>query len=399
MEDPGQSRLAENILLFCRMLRYAGLPVGPGAVVDALAAVAAAGIRRRDDFGDALRAVLVKDPAEFRLFDQAFHICFRNPQLLERLLALLLPELERQHSGDAPDIAIRRLIESLAGRSQPATDESSPEPDRAGSYSAREVLRNKDFEQMSLGELDERRRLLRDECNLIITTKSRRFRASTSGRRYDLRKSMHMMMRCHGHPIQLARRRHQERQQTLVLLCDISGSMSIYSRMFLLFAHALTAQHRSIHGFVFGTRLTNISRWLRDRDADRALRHIAVRVPDWDGGTRIADCLRRFNVDWSRRVLNSNASVVLLCDGLEYGSAAELEFQMQRLRHSCRQLVWMNPLLRYSGFEPTASGIRAMLPHVDRLVSAHNLVSLGDLRRLLTRTPSSRSPHAMSKAA
>lgn len=399
MEDSGQSRLAENILLFCRTLRYAGLPVGSGAVVDAMAAVAAAGIRRRDDFGDALRAVLVKDPAEFRLFDQAFHICFRNPQLLERLLALLLPELEQHRSADSPEIAIRRLIESLAGRSQTGTDESSPEIDRAGSYSAREILRKKDFEQMSLGELDETRRLLRDECDLSNTSRSRRFRASTSGKRYDLRKSMHLMMRCHGHPVQLARRRHQERQQTLVLLCDISGSMSIYSRMFLLFAHALTTQHRSIHGFVFGTRLTNISRWLRDRDADRALQHIAVQVPDWGGGTRIADCLRRFNVDWSRRVLNSNASVVLLCDGLERGSAAELEFQMQRLRHSCRQLIWMNPMLRYPKFEPKASGVRAMLPHVDRFVSAHNLVSFGDLCRLLSSASSSQTAHRARNVA
>ncbi len=399
MEDPGQSRLAENILLFCRTLRYAGLPVGPGAVVDAMAAVTAAGIRRRDDFGDALRAVLVKDPAEFRLFDQAFQICFRNPLLLERLMALLLPELEQHRSKDSPEIAIRRLIESLAGRSQTGPDESAPETDRAGSYSAREILRNKDFEQMSLAELEETRRLLRDECDLASTSKSRRFRASTSGKRYDLRKSMHLMMRCHGNPVQLARRRHQERQQALVLLCDISGSMSTYSRMFLLFAHALATQHRSIHCFVFGTRLTNISRWLRDRDVDRALQHISLQVPDWDGGTRIADCLQRFNVDWSRRVLNSNANVVLLCDGLERGSTVELEFQMQRLRRSCRQLIWMNPMLRYPGFEAKASGIRAMLPHVDRFVSAHNLVSFGDLCRLLTGAPSSQPVHSVRNAA
>jgi uncharacterized protein with von Willebrand factor type A (vWA) domain len=210
---------------------------------------------------------------------------------------------------------------------------------------------------------------------------------------------MHLMMRCHGHPVQLARRRQRERQPALVLLCDISGSMSIYSRVFLLFAHTLAARHRSVHSFVFGTRLTNISHWLRDRDADRALQHISVQVPDWDGGTRIADCLQRFNVDWSRRVLSSNASVVLLCDGLERGSAAELGFQMQRLRRSCRQLIWMNPMLRFAGFEPKASGIRAMQPHVDRLVSAHNLVSFGDLHCLLAGTRSLRGAHDMRNAA
>ncbi len=399
IEDSGQGRLAENILLFCRTLRHAGLPVGSGAVVDAMAAVAAAGVRRRDDFCYALRAVLVKDPAEFALFDQAFHIYFRNPRLLERLLSILFPLIEQQRTGAAPEDAIRRLIESLAGESETAADDSAPELDGAGSYSAREILKKKDFEQMSLQELDETRRLLRDDCHLISVSKSRRFRASASGTRYDLRKSMHLMMRCHGQLIPLARRHHQRQQRTLVLLCDISGSMSIYSRMFLLYAHALATRHRFLHTFVFGTRLTNISRLLRDHDADRALQNVSMQVPDWDGGTRIADCLQRFNVDWSRRVLNSYASVILLCDGLERDSIAELEFQMQRLRRSCRQLIWVNPMLRYPEFEPKACGIRAMLPHVDRLVAGHNIASLADLGQLLGDAPSSRVARATSYAA
>jgi hypothetical protein len=389
-QDEDQGRLAESILHFCRTLRHAGLQVGTGAVLDALAAVAAVGIRRQDDFRFALRAVLASNPADFVLFEQAFTVYFRKPQLLERLLSVLLPSLEGQQAAATPESARRRLIESLASKRQPGSDSSSPDADRAGTYSSREVLSRKDFEQMNLEELDDTRRMLRDESYPVSKLTTRRFRTSTSGARYDLRKSMQLMMRCHGYPVQLARRRHKKRLSTLVLLCDISGSMGIYSRMFLLYAHALTARHRFVHTFVFGTRLTGISRWLRDPDTDRAMSRISAQVPDWGGGTRIGDCLRRFNFDWSRRVLDSNASVILLCDGLERDSVAQLEFQMQRLRRSCRQLIWMNPMLRYTAFEPRAGGIRAMLPHVDRFVPAHNIASIAELGRLLAGAPSSR---------
>ncbi|HSD70492.1 MAG TPA: VWA domain-containing protein [Woeseiaceae bacterium] len=399
MDDPGRSRLAETILLFCRALRHAGLPVGPGAVIDALAAVAATGIQKREDFAYALRCVLVNDPAQFRLFDQTFHICFRNPLLLAQLLALPLVQPGQATAVAAQDAGIRRLLESLTGSSQAAADDDPSSRDRAGSYSAREILRHKDFAQMSLEEVAEAQRLLREESNIPGTCRSRRFRAGTSGRRYDLRRSMQLMLRCHGQPVQLARKSNEERQHSLVLLCDISGSMSIYSRMFLLYAHTLAAKHRRVHTFVFGTRLTNISRWLRDRDADQAMQKISAQVHDWDGGTRIAESLQQFNLVWSRRVLESNANVVLLCDGLERGSGAELAFQMQRLKRGCRQLIWMNPLLSYRGFEAKASGIRAMRPHVDRFVTAHNLASLDDLRRLLAETPPRRTVRALGVAA
>lgn len=382
-DDPGRNGLVEHVLLFCRTLRHAGLPVGPGAVVDSLAAAAATGIASREDFGYALRCVLVRSPAEFRIFDQAFHICFRNPLLLTQMLAepLLQPIHQASVAGESPPI--RRLIESLADGSRNARDDESAEQDRAGSYSAREILRRKDFAQMSLAELAETRQLLLDDCSVIGVSRSRRFRASTTGRRYDLRRSMHRLLRSQGQEVQLARKRNEEKQHTLVLLCDISGSMSIYSRMFLLYAHALTAKYRRVHTFVFGTRLSNISRCLRDGDADRSLQKVSVQVPDWDGGTRIAECLRRFNTDWSRRVLDSYANVVLLSDGLERGDSTVLAFQMQRLQRSCRQLIWMNPLLGFRGFEPKATGIRAMRPYVDRFIPAHNLESLVALRRAL----------------
>jgi len=383
MSSSNDSRLAENILLFCRTLRSAGLPIGPGLVLEAIVAVAHAGIARRDDFYWALRAVLVSDPAEIRLFDQAFHIFFRNPRLLERMMSLLLPGVTRDVSDVASQPGIRRLLEALS-RGERADDiDAVPDIDRAGSYSHREILQQKDFEQMSLQELGEARRLLREQSEIVESVSSRRFRVSLFGHQYDLRRAMRQMLRNSGQVIELPRKERRRRPPNVVLLCDISGSMSRYSRMFLHFAHTMSTRQRNIHSFVFGTRLTNITRRLADRDVDKAMAQLSADVLDWDGGTRIADCIKRFNVEWGRRVLARDALVVLLSDGLERDSESDLEFQMQRLQRSCKYLVWMNPMLRYAEFEPKASGIRRMLPHVDRFVPAHNVQSVLSLGRIL----------------
>jgi uncharacterized protein with von Willebrand factor type A (vWA) domain len=378
-----EGRLADNILLFCRTLRHAGLPLGPGQVIEAGSAVLRTGIERRDDFYYALRAVLVNDPAQFRLFDQAFHIYFRNPRLLERMLGILLPTIERVSEHGSTEVAIRRLMESLTENESIDDGETVIEIEQSTSYSRRELLRRKDFEQMSLQEQSEAKQLLREEIAVIKDVATRRFRPHPFGHRYDLRRSMQLMLRNNGQLIELAKKKRRLRPPTLVLICDISGSMSSYSRIFLHFAHALGSHRQSVHSFVFGTRLTNISHRLVDKDVDRALAQVAGEVQDWDGGTRIADCLERFNVDWGRRVLAGHSVVILLSDGLERESESDLEFQMQRLQRTCDQLIWMNPMLRYEHFEAKALGIRTMLPHVDLFLPAHNLESLAQLGQIL----------------
>ena len=384
MTERSTGRLADNILMFCRTLRNAGLPVGPGRVVEAMSAVRRAGIERRDDFYWALRAVLVNDPAHFRLFDQAFHIYFRNPRLLERMMSLLLPTLESP--GEPAAAPHRRLFEALSSISASDKDIGTHvEIDQSGSWSRREVLRKKDFEDMSLEEEAQTKQMLRTEILPSSEVTSRRFSPHPFGHRYDLRRSMRLILKNNGELIELARKRRIRRPPPLVLICDISGSMSRYSRAFLIFAHLMSSQRRAVHTFVFGTRLTNITRRLADKDIDKALAAISGDVKDWDGGTRIAECLERFNVDWSRRVLAQSGVVVLLSDGLERDSKADLDFQMQRLHRSCRQLVWMNPMLRYSEFEPKALGIKTMLPHVDLFLPAHNIESVLGLSRVLHR--------------
>jgi len=378
-----EGQLAENILLFCRTLRHAGLAIGPGRVIEAGNAVLRSGIERRDDFYYALRAVLVSDPAQFRLFDQAFHIYFRNPRLLERMLGLLLPTIERVSEDGNAEPAVRRLMESLTANDTVDDGDAIIEIDQSASYSRRELLRHKDFDQMSLQEQSEAKQLLREEIDVIKDVPTRRFRPHPFGHRYDLRRSMQLMLRNNGQLIELAKKKRRLRPPTLVLICDISGSMSSYSRIFLHFAHALSSHRQSVHSFVFGTRLTNISHRLMGKDVDRALARISDDVQDWDGGTRIADCLELFNVDWGRRVLAGHAVVILLSDGLERDSDSDLEFQMQRLQRTCDQLIWMNPMLRYEHFEAKAMGIRTMLPHVDLFLPSHNLESLAQLGQIL----------------
>lgn len=393
-EDKADSgRLADNILMFCRTLRDAGLPVGPGRVLEAMAAVRYAGIERRDDFYWALRSVLVNDPAQFRLFDQAFHVYFRNPRLLERMMSLLLPTLDSASDSAPSDTPLRALLEALSRPGSAGQEQGTEiEIDQTGSWSRREVLRRKDFEEMSLEELSEAKQLLRAEILSIAEVPTRRFRPHAYGSRYDLRRSMRLILKNSGQMIELVRKRRLRRPPPLVLICDISGSMSRYSRVFLFFAHVLSMRRRRVNTFVFGTRLTNITRCLGDTDIDRAVSTVSREVQDWDGGTRIAECLERFNVDWGRRVLAQNANVILLSDGLERDSKADLGFQMQRLHHSCRQLIWLNPMLRYTEFEPKAMGIKAMLPHVDLFLPAHNIESLSQLGCLLQQGQDSERP-------
>lgn len=394
MASENEGRLADNILLFCRTLRHAGLRIGPGRVIDAGKAVLQSGIERRDDFYHALRSVLVSDRSQFRLFDQAFHIYFRNPRLLERMMALLLPTIERGAEDGYSAEAIRRLMESLAPDQTQDDGDVVIEVDQSASYSRRELLRHKDFEQMSLQEQMEARQLLRQEMNVIRDVRTRRFRPHPLGHRYDLRRSMQLMMRNNGQLVELAKKKRRQRPPALILICDISGSMSRYSRIFLHFAHALSSRSQVVHSFVFGTRLTNISHRMVDKDVDRALAQVSNDVRDWDGGTRIGDCLERFNVDWGRRVLTGHSVVILLSDGLERDSAADLGMQMQRLQRTCDQLIWMNPMLRYAHFEAKAMGIRTMLPYVDLFLPAHNLESLAQLGQILQQAGPARTRRA-----
>src|SRR5438094_8912163 len=326
-------RLVANLMHFARTLRAAGLPVGPGKVLDAVAAIEAVGITDRRDFYWTLHAVFVNRADQRVLFDQAFHVFWRNPELLKKMLSLVLPEMNidmpQQHEGAE---MLRRLAEALHPN-QPAreADETELEFDAAMTFSDREQLRR-----------------------VGTSKRGRRSRAIAALARAALRS---------GGLLELKRKERRRRPPPLVVLCDISGSMSRYSRLFLHFMHSITNDRDRVYTFVFGTRLTNITRYLRYRDVDLALDRVAEVVADWSGGTRIGHCLVEFNRMWSRRVLGQGAVVLLITDGLDRDAGTGLAHEMDRLHRSCRRLIWLNPLLRYEGFEPRSLGMKAMLPY------------------------------------
>jgi uncharacterized protein with von Willebrand factor type A (vWA) domain len=392
--------LSENIMHFGRVLRRAGLPIGPGQVLAGLRAVEAVGLASRDDFYWTLYSVFVNRRDQRDLFDQAFHIFWRNPDILERMMQLLLPDAggAQQAAEDAEEIS-RRLAEALNPNRDGGDDGEEAEEeitfDATLTWSAGEVLGDKDFEKMSSQEIRDALDAIRRMRLPIMEVPTRRFRAHPSGARIDMRRSLRAALRSGSDYIPLLRRKRRTRHPPLVIICDISGSMERYSRMMLHFMHAITNDRDRVHTFLFGTRLTNVTRYLRYKDVDTALERVGQAVLDWSGGTRIGHCLHAFNQNWSRRVLTQGAVTVLISDGLDRDEGAGLALEMERLHKSCRRLIWLNPLLRYEDFQPKSVGIRAILPHVDEFRTIHNLDSMRDLTRVLGTEP----PRALESMA
>ncbi|HEY1799106.1 MAG TPA: VWA domain-containing protein [Stellaceae bacterium] len=373
-------RLVANLMHFARTLRAAGLPVGPGKVLDAVAAVEEVGVTDRRDFYWTLHAVFINRPDQRLIFDQAFHVFWRNPELLKKMLGLVLPEIKidmpQQQAGEEMS---RRLAEALNPNPESReVEETEIEFDAAMTFSDREQLRGMDFEKMSLEELARAKAAIARLRLPIQDVPTRRHGPDPRGARADMRATMRAALRSGG-LIELKRKSPRRRPPPLVVLCDISGSMSRYSRVFLHFVHSITNDRDRVFTFVFGTRLTNITRYLRYRDVDVALDRVAEAVADWSGGTRIGASLAEFNRLWSRRVLGQGAVVLMITDGLDRDAGTGLAHEMDRLHRSCRQLIWLNPLLRYEGFEPRSLGMKAMLPHVDEFRPVHNLESLQSL--------------------
>lgn len=375
-------KLADNVLLFARLLRAAGLQLGTGKILDAIEAVNLVGIESQTDLHTALLSQFVTRHEQTPLFDQAFSLFWRNPRLMEKLMGAMLPTIRTEKDRDQ---VLRRLGEALSSGSEVQTDPQEQEVELQAnlSFSDREVLQSKDFEQMSENELQIARNMLQKLKLPVPDVRSRRFQASKQKSRIDMRKTLQQSLR-NSAAIPLQFKRNRVRPPAIVVLCDISGSMAQYSRMFLHFMHAISNHRDRVHSFVFGTRLTNISRYLRNKDVDIALEATSRAVEDWSGGTRIGLCLEQFNRLWSRRVLSQGAVVILLTDGLDRGEGDDLQKQMDRLSKSCRQLIWLNPLLRYDKFEPRAQGIQSMLPYVDVFRSAHSVDSLAELPELLS---------------
>jgi uncharacterized protein with von Willebrand factor type A (vWA) domain len=376
--------LSDNILYFARALRAAGLPVGPGAVLDALTAVQAAGVGTRDDFYWTLHAVFVKRHEHSILFDQAFRMFFRKRAYLEKLIAAMLPEAA-PGAPQPPPPGAQRIQEALfAGVKEKERETAEAEIDMRLTVSDRDVLQRKDFAQMSAAEIAAAKDAIARLTLPLNEVRTRRLAPHRRGHMIDVRRTLRSSLKAGGAVIDLKYLGPKMKEPPIVALLDISGSMSQYTRLFLHFLHAVTDARKRVSTFLFGTRLTNVSRSLRERDPDEALAACSAHVVDWSGGTRIASSLHAFNKHWARRVLGQGAVVLLITDGLERDGDDTLGFEMDRLHRSCRQLIWLNPLLRFEGFEARARGVKTMLPHVDELRPIHNLESMTGLVRALS---------------
>lgn len=372
-------KLSENIAYFARALRDAGLPIGPGAVLDAVNAVEAAHIGTKEDFYWTLHAIFVKKRDQSEVFDQAFRNFFRRRSLIEKIIATLSPySPSKEDKPKKPDAGALRAAEALL---PPKKDLEPPkeekiELDARFTVSEREILQTKDFAQMTADEVMRARRLI---ASLVLPDDqrpTRRYVPSRKGKQLDPRRTFRSSVQNGGGMITLKHRDRAEKSPPIVAICDISGSMADYTRIFLHFLHALTDKRKHVQTFLFGTRLTNVTRSLKSRDPDEALAKCSEQVADWSGGTRIGTSLSKFNRLWARRVLGQGAIVLMFTDGLERDGTEELAKEIGRLHRSCSKLVWLNPLLRYDGFEAKAAGIRTILPEVDEFRPIHNLKSL-----------------------
>jgi len=383
---------AENVVHFARVLRSAGIPVGPDRVLAALEAVEAVGVSRRDDVHAALSAVMLDRHEQQPLFDDAFAAFWRDPKLLERMMAELLPKISGRREMNRK--RSQRLADALAAPPPAAGGARREGPDdqvefeTAFTFSDRERLQRADFESMTAAEFELAKKLAEEVPLPFAPVRRRRHEASARGV-VDLRATMLAMAR---QPETLVPRFSRPRSElpTIVVLLDISGSMDRYARLMLHYVHGLTRRYLKVHTLTFGTRLTNITRSLRHRDPDLALALASAQVQDWKGGTRIASCLDDFNRHWARRLLGANAALLLVTDGLDRDDHGELTRAAAQLRLFARQIVWLNPLLRFEKFEPRAGGVRALLPFVDRFLPVHNLASLADLATVLREAPASR---------
>ena len=385
-------KLSDNVLYFARVLRSAGIPIGSGRILEAIKAINKIGLADKSIFYWALHSVFVHKNEHREIFDQTFKIFWKNPRLLEKMMQLALPKLNTG-TPETSDADINRRVQEAFNTDNISEDnyvdastEDELEFDAVMTYSESELLQGMDFEQMSYDEINKAKKVIAQMNLAIPQVKSRRFKSSSFRRKIDLRQSLKGANKFCGEYIPLRYKSRKDKNPPIIAICDVSGSMSRYSRMLLHFMHVLTTLRNDVHTFLFGTRLTNVTRFLRFKDVDEALAATSSAVEDWSGGTRIGDCLKEFNFNWSRRVLGPSAIVLFITDGLDRGGGIGLSKQIKLIQNSSKRLIWLNPLLRYEEFAPKPTGVKAILPYVDEFRPIHSLESLDQLVDALSET-------------
>jgi uncharacterized protein with von Willebrand factor type A (vWA) domain len=382
LTSSGHGHLLRNIVLFARLLRALGLDVTPPQILDFAESLDHIDIRRRQDFKNAGRTVLVNRPEHLQLFDRAFDLFWQAR--VEKLVPVFGPG--KQEPEPRPQREKELVIEESPGHGpNPKQDPAGTETAHVYTYSAQEVLRQKDFAKLTPEELVEVKRMMQAMDWQLEQRRTRRKTRAPRGYRLDLRRTLRRNLGYGGEPLKLSWRRPKLKRRPLVVICDVSGSMEHYARILLKFVYVISNCLEKVETFVFSTRLTRITHQLRCGDVDVALDQVAGLIQDWGGGTRLGEALKSFNYEWGRRVLGQGALVLLVSDGLDRGELKLLEREMSRLQLSCQRLIWLNPLLGSRDYEPLARGMHTALPYVDDFLPVHNLASLEQLGQLLER--------------
>jgi uncharacterized protein with von Willebrand factor type A (vWA) domain len=413
-DTKGQGHLFHNMLLFCRILREMGLDANPTRTIDLLRSIEHIGLQKKEDFYEAGKAIMLRRHEELPIYDYVFQMFWRRwptredeenplnsipPEYWDNPPKELpkKPDQKRDDSvvPDRPEQELdsgkmaSRLAEGEAGDEAEADENMM---DRTETYSASEVLQSKDFQDFTPDEMSEAKALMMALRWQLSMRLCRRMAPMRHGRRFDGRRTVRKALRYGGVPLHLARKDRKLKPRQLVLICDISGSMDLYSRLLLQFMHSLENGLKYVETFVFGTRLTRITHELKNKNVDEALLNVSKAVKDWAGGTKIGDSLETFNLKWARRVLGHGAVVIIISDGWDRGHVETLRRAMARLQRLSFRLIWLNPLLGLPDYQPLTVGIQAALDYVDDFLPAHNFKSLKALGVLLQEMSDSHRP-------
>ena len=391
VQQDSDGHIFHNLMLFGETLRRLGLDFGSGNMLDLVRATETIPIGRRQDFRFAARSLLVHRKQDFPLFDDAFQIFWRRPAhgLSTRDLRSMGEERRYRNPQVGPPVHADEEGGDLVGDAP----EGLPAIDMSQTFSAREVLRYKDFADYTPGEIAQARTMMAELSWDLGSRRTRRTRVG-DGEALDWRRTFRQNLKYGGELLELSHRQPREKTRPLVLICDVSGSMERYTRLLLHFIHTIAGDLGRVEAFLFATRLTRITRYLNYRSIDQAVNEVGRAVPDWAGGTRIGEAIKAFNYNWARRTLGSGPVVLVISDGWDRGEPELLSREMSRLQRSCHRLIWLNPLLGSPNYQPLTQGIKAALPYVDDFLPVHNLNSLEALARHLNSLPPRKQPAA-----
>ena len=375
-----ESKLLENILRFIRLLRNSGIKIGNQSSIDALNSIKILKIGNRNEFYWALHSNLIYRNEDTEIFDQCFHLFWQNPKILQQMFNLLLPQIGTQKAPTNNKKQLKRINDNIQKQNKDVNIEKKDEIifDSQMSWSNKSALNTKDFEMMSLEEIHQAEKEIKKFLIKSKTQISRRWKKNDQSTKISTKYTIKKSVKKNG-IIHLAFKERIKKFRPVVILIDISGSMESYSRMMLFLSHILIQQYKDIEVFTFGTKLTRITNFLKNKDIDFSLDKVGKFVNDWAAGTKITSSIKDFNFNWSRRLLTQNQTLLLITDGLERDDSQNLDFEINRLSLFANKIIWLNPLLRYKKFEPKVNSIKTILKHVDRHIPIHNINSIKNL--------------------